>query len=377
MKVLEVTKLTNDLEIDEKGFSSLPFSTELRHAFLEQVGESGIIIINQTGKILFISQRACHVLGESESSFLNKNYFHDLQFLDEHGAPLAKTKRPAWHALHTKHYLQITPFFTSFQNSAQQVKSLVLKVTQVIETNGVLAIIEIREVKRNLQVNEMKSLFISFAAHQLKTPSSIVKGFIELLLREGKKAFSAVQWSHLESAYEANENLIRLSKNLLNVTKLEGGLIEPSVSHFDALELVRGKITSHNLLLSIKNIKINIDSPEKISFESDPLFFSEVFEILLSNAIKYSPDNSEILITIFATKDDLRVTVNDSGPGVSVQQEQDLFSAFNASHTHTNSHGMGLLMAKKYLDLLGGLISYERRAEGGSRFYFCIPKPIR
>lgn len=375
MKTAEVIKLQNDLGVTKT--PNLLWSPELQRAFVERIGESGIIIVNESGQILFISQRACHVLGESESNVLSKNYFDDLKFTDESGIALSKTKMPVWQALHTKDYLQITPFFISFQNSAQQVKSLVIKVTQVAEASRTLAIIEIREVKRNLHLNEMKTLFISFAAHQLKTPSSIVKGFIELLLREGKKAFSAVQWSHLESAYEANENLIRLSKNLLNVTKLEGGLIEPSISHFDALELVRGKISSHNLLLSIKNITVNIDSPDRISFESDPLFFSEVFEILLSNAIKYSPENSEILVTIFATKDDLRVTVNDNGPGVPIEQEQQLFSAFNASHTHTNSHGMGLLMAKKYLDLLGAQIGYERRTEGGSRFYFSIPKPIR
>ena len=375
MKTAAVIKLQNDLGVTKK--PNFLWSPELQRAFVERIGESGIIIVNESGQILFISQRACHVLGESESNVLSKNYFDDLKFTDESGIALPKTKMPVWQALHTKDYLQITPFFISFQNSAQQVKSLVIKVTQVAEASRTLAIIEIREVKRNLHLNEMKTLFISFAAHQLKTPSSIVKGFIELLLREGKKAFSAVQWSHLESAYEANENLIRLSKNLLNVTKLEGGLIEPSISHFDALELVRGKISSHNLLLSIKNITVNIDSPDRISFESDPLFFSEVFEILLSNAIKYSPENSEILVTIFATKDDLRVTVNDNGPGVPIEQEQQLFSAFNASHTHTNSHGMGLLMAKKYLDLLGAQIGYERRTEGGSRFYFSIPKPIR
>jgi two-component system sensor histidine kinase KdpD len=375
MKTAAVIKLQNDLGVTKT--PNLLWSPELQRAFVERIGESGIIIVNESGQILFISQRACHVLGESESNVLSKNYFDDLKFTDESGIALSKTKMPVWQALHTKDYLQITPFFISFQNSAQQVKSLVIKVTQVAEASRTLAIIEIREVKRNLHLNEMKTLFISFAAHQLKTPSSIVKGFIELLLREGKKAFSAVQWSHLESAYEANENLIRLSKNLLNVTKLEGGLIEPSISHFDALELVRGKISSHNLLLSIKNITVNIDSPDRISFESDPLFFSEVFEILLSNAIKYSPENSEILVTIFATKDDLRVTVNDNGPGVPIEQEQQLFSAFNASHTHTNSHGMGLLMAKKYLDLLGAQIGYERRTEGGSRFYFSIPKPIR
>ncbi len=356
--------------------STLFNSAAFQHAFLERMGEAGIIILDQQGMIVYSSQRACNVLGESRESMLSKNYFDDLVFFDEKGEKLKQTSSPCWNALHNKDFTQITPFFMWFDNPAGERKSLVVKVTQVKDLEQTFAVIEIREAKRTLKVDEMKTLFISFAAHQLKTPSSIVKGFIELLIREGKKAFTSNQWSHLQSAYEANENLIRLSKNLLNVTKLEGGMIEPSLSEFNPKEIISGKIDSHKLLLNIKNIKVDVESLENSGIKSDPLFFSEIFEILFSNAIKYSPENSKIIITIFETEQDLRVTVTDQGPGVSSEQEELLFQAFNTSQTNTNSHGMGLLMAKKYLDLLNGQIGYQKASGGGSCFFFAIPKPI-
>jgi signal transduction histidine kinase len=367
----------SDLKKKQRVNNALLFSEPFIHAYLERIGEAGIVIVDTEGTLLYASLRACQVLGEKQEAMLHKNYFTDFVFYNDQDSAIALEQCPAWHAVHTRRYTQITPFFCWYKNEAGEKTPLVQKVTQVEEGGKMYAIIEIREAKRNLKVDEMKTLFISFAAHQLKTPSSIVKGFVELLLREGKRAFTKTQWEHLESAYEANEQLIRLSKNLLNVTKLEGGMIEPAISFFDAREIVEGKISTHQLLFSIKNLSVEIEGPKEIYFESDPMFFSEIYEIMLSNAMKYSPENGKILVRLTPSDAHLKVEVEDQGPGVSEEQQTQLFQAFSASQTHTNSHGLGLMMAKKYLDLLGGRIGYSRAEGGGSIFFFEIPRIIR
>lgn len=358
-------------------YPALLFSSEFIRAFLERIGEAGIIVIDPEGHVIYASQRACQIFGETPTHFTEKNYFNDLKFYNEQGQVVTGNQRPAWNALHVEGYTQITPYFCWYEGSAEEKTPLAVKATPVESDQGRFAIIEVREAKRTLKVDEMKMLFISFAAHQLKTPSSIVKGFIELLLREGRKAFTLNQWNNLESAYEANENLIRLSKNLLNITKLEGGMIEPAISNFDVGELIESKLTAHKLLAVIKNLKVETLIEPQTTFESDPMFFSEVFDVLLSNAIKYSPNHGTV--TVRVTKEDaiLRVTVSDQGEGVPEEQQQQLFKPFNASQTHTNSHGMGLMMARKYVELLGGSIGYQREEAGGSSFYFSLPNPIK
>jgi len=360
-----------------KTYPALLFSSEFMRAFLERIGESGIIVVDSDGFIVYASQRASQVVGETSAHLMEKNYFSDLKFYNEHDQLIAYDQRPAWNALHIKDFTQITPYFCWYEGSSADKKPLAIKATAVDDGHGRFAIVEVREAKRTLKVDEMKTLFISFAAHQLKTPSSIVKGFIELLLREGRKAFSLNQWNNLESAYEANESLIKLSKNLLNITKLEGGMIEPSISSFNVQEIINSKLTGHKLLVTIKNLEIVTQLDPSEVFESDPMFFSEVFDVLFGNAIKYSPEKGIVNIDVRKEGTSLTVVISDQGEGVPVEQEEQLFKPFNASQTHTNSHGMGLMMAKKYIELLGGSIGYERRAEGGSSFYFSLPTQIK
>ncbi len=356
--------------------SALLFSEAFVTTLLERVGEAGILVINLDGAILYAGERAARLFDMTASQLRKKNYFKDIVLYNERHERIADWQRPGWKATHDKRFVQVTPFFCWFELGDGSKKHIVQKATTVRIADESYAILEVREAKRNLKVDEMKTLFISFAAHQLKTPSSIVKGFIELLIREGKKSFSGQQWDHIESAYEANEQLINLSRSLLNVTKLEGGMIEPSVTTFDAREVIDTKLKTHEFLFSVKNLSVRVDGPASVPFVSDPSIFSEIFEILLTNAVKYSPNKGTIAVPIALTKTGITVSVIDEGQGVPAEQQKQLFAAFNVSQVHTNNHGLGLMMAKKYLELLGGTIGYKQGVNGGAHFYFSLPKPI-
>ncbi len=358
-------------------------SPELHFALLESLGQGGNLVLSAQGKIEYASKRAEQVLGRDASELLGEDYFKLVNLQTADGQPVEAKIRPEHKGLHFESFIQMTPFFSNyFQPKTQALMPVAIRVSRVASGKKLFGlIVQIREVRRELNIDEMKSLFISFAAHQLKTPSSIVKGFLELMVLEGQSAYQPGQWANLQSAYQANEELIALSRTLLNLTKLEGGMIEPKLSYFNPKELLESKIRSRKMLLELKNIEVIIRAKNSVrSFETDPAFFAEIFDILLGNAIKFSPMGSKITVLLDANEQRVKVSVSDTGPGISTHEQAELFKqSFDTQHNSAKegveSHGVGLLMAKKYLALLKGKIGVLSKPNKGSTFYFTIPKP--
>ncbi len=368
--------LKTKLDRDTAAISTILSDPILLESFLERVGQAGIIITDHAGVVQYASTRALRLLGLQRSVLLTQHFFKHIRLFDQQGRELGEKRTPVGSALRSSRFVQLTPFFCNYQKKNSTV-SVALKVTQVQsnkQTTG--AIIEIREATRKLNIDEMKSLFLSFAAHQLKTPSSVVKGFLELLIREGKKNFRPGQWDHIASAYAANEQLIRLSKTLLNLTRLEGGMIEPKVVTFNAREIAEQKIVASKMLRQSKGIEVALESPASAIFETDTVFFSELFDILFSNAVKHAPENTTVTVRLKVTDHELKLEVTDQGAGLSAYQQKELFVTAQQSNPYENSHGLGLLMAQKYLALLGGTIGVRSKIKQGATFYFTIPAPI-
>lgn len=374
----DFTKKIHDLagRIPPRDFALLT-GTSFTGFLLERLGQATVIIINREGNILYVSERAEKLLDISGADLVGKEYFKHIIEYDDAGKEIPNRKRLAWEALHTANYKRVTPFFCYYGPPEKRLH-IAMSAT-VIHDGGEVAgaVLLIREVKRVLNVDEMKSLFVSFAAHQLKTPSSIVKGFLELMIREGHNSYSKTQWENLQSAFEANESLIRLSKALLNLTKLEGGLIEPKLSVINPGEVITDKISSQKLLANLKNIQPQLRVlGQNQDFETDEMIFSELFDILFSNAVKFSPNSSTIYIIITFSAKGLTVTVQDQGPGIPPEQIEKLFSTTFKSDPASQGHGLGLAMAKKYLALLGGEISASSTVGQGTTFSFFIPTPL-
>ncbi len=357
--------------LDDPAFSQI---------LLERLGQAATVVTDREGAIIYLSKRAARLLNTTEAKAKGKDFFNAVSLRDHKNQILPERKNPVWQALHSRSYNQMTPFFCHVDQPGKKAESVAVAVRalQIKQKNSLSGVVvSLREVKRVLNVGEMKSLFVSFAAHQLKTPSSIVKGFLELMLREGEQAYQPQQWYNLQSAFEANENLIGLSKTLLNLTRLEGGLIEPKIAPFNPHAVLHNKVKTHQLLFKVKGVKANITVPQRaVSFPSDEMFFSEVCDILLNNALKHAPLGSAITVSCQVSANELRAEVRDQGPGIPRERHALLFNAAADSDPEQNRHGLGLLMAKKYVSLLGGTIGIMPDTDQGAAFYFTIPKPI-
>ncbi len=346
----------------------------LAQHLLERLNRSGMLVLDSEGEIVYASSRAEQILNKKKDELLGQLFFDAVPLLTMEGGEIEEKKHPVWRALQPLSYTQVTPFFCIQPDQTSQ--SLAMNVLQIMEGKNLKSVVvQIRRAEREVNVGEMKSLFVSFAAHQLKTPSSIVKGFLELMMREGQQNYSGDQWNYLISAFESNEHLIQVSKTLLSMARLEGGLIEPQILSFSPDQLIKRKIQSMAPLLELKKLTVEFRSQNQTDIMSDDNFFLQVFEIIFANAIKHSPNDTLIKITCSTSAEGVTVHVIDQGPGIPASTQESLFKSAQETQDESNSHGLGLYMAKKYLALLGGSIGAESSTEG-SDFFFFIPNAI-
>jgi signal transduction histidine kinase len=369
-----MVKSKNNSKSNKQDPESIIHDPVFAEHLLERMNRSGTIVLDSEGKIVYASAHAEQILNTKKSAILNKDFFDAITLLSMEGQEIEDRKHPVWRALQPQVFTQMTPFFCSQPDRPGQ--ALAMNVLQIMDKNKLKAVlVQIRKAEREVNVGEMKTLFVSFAAHQLKTPSSIVKGFLELLIREGQETYTSDQWNYLISAFESNEQLIHVSKSLLSMARLEGGLIEPQIRPFNPHPLVQNKIQNLSSLLKLKGLSAEFAPEGEQDISSDDNFFLEIFEIIFANAIKHSPNDSRIDIRSISSPEGVTVHVIDQGRGIPDSVKQNLFKTAQESEGDSNSHGLGLYMAKKYLALLGGTIGVESSAKG-SDFYFYIPNAI-
>jgi signal transduction histidine kinase len=366
------------------------FNGQFTQELLEKIGgNSATIVLDKQGICEFASTAVAAVLGIEPEDLVGKNFVDAVPLFTLESQPVTELQHPVLKALNQKDFVQTTPFFCKLplanaaadQNAIEPGNTLALKAIQFTENGKAnYVLVQIRKAKREVDVGEMKSLFLSFAAHQLKTPSSVVKGFLELMIRQGEAAFSKEQWYFLTSAFESNENLIAVSKMLLNMTRLEGGLIEPNIHEFDPAKALSKKIASFESLFKTKGVNVELiasgQTPKGQKLRSDETFFLEIFGILLGNAVKHSPANSTIKVTYSVDENNCEVHVIDAGPGIAEGVRKNLFKSGQKPSEEENSHGLGLYMAKKYIALLNGrvgLVDQNPEEAEGSNFYFIVP----
>ncbi len=231
-------------------------------------------------------------------------------------------------------------------------------------------------------VDEMKSEFISIAAHQLRTPSSGVKWALEMILggEMGKVPRQASEY--IKKAYDANEQMVELVRDLLNVSHIEKGKFAYKFSRVDFEKMLSDIIDASKITASQNNIKIiflktkNKISQVAVDFEKMKL----AIQNLINNSIKYSKPGKRVVVELdYGTKDEkfIYITVRDKGIGISKKDQKSLFSKFyrgdNAKKLQTEGSGLGLFIAKKVIEVHGGKISLDSEIGKGSVFYVKIP----
>ncbi len=224
-----------------------------------------------------------------------------------------------------------------------------------------------------------KSEFINMASHQLRTPLTSLKGYVSLLKDGDYGSVSDEAKEKLEVLFNSTERLIGLVNNLLNISRIDLGKLEPKFEKRDIVDLIKSSFMEMKIKGEEKNLSMHLEVPDyPIFLNFDHSQINAVFSELIDNSTKYTPEGS-VTVGVKEEEDKVLIYVSDTGAGLKKEEAGKIFSRFTrgeAGITHfTEGTGLGLHIIKRYLDLHNGKIWAESEGRGrGTTFYVELKK---
>lgn len=224
------------------------------------------------------------------------------------------------------------------------------------------------------ELMQKKDEFMSIASHELKTPITSIKGFLQLTSRVAKKApVDGNMLTYIDKANRQLENLTFLVNDLLDVSKIQAGKMELNYSHFSMMQLIRECVDD---VRHTEDYEIEIVASEDVEVYADEHRIEQVIKNYLSNAIKYSPENKGVIVSVSLPGKDVRVSVRDFGIGIPQDKIELVFDRFfRVDHNsfQFSGLGLGLYICAEIVNRHGGTLGVNSEEGKGSEFWFQIP----
>ncbi len=240
-----------------------------------------------------------------------------------------------------------------------------------------------RDISAEVQIDQLKTDFISNISHELRTPMTSIKGYVEVLLM-GASGNVNEQQKHFLEIIQSNTNRLKsLVDDILDVSRIESGHIILRPELFDLLSKITDIIEIHknSTLMDSKHISYQINLIGKIpSIVADPERIEQVLLNILNNARIYSYDESEITISLESLGEFIKIEVADLGVGIAKEEQEHIFERFfrgkNAVKVNSAGTGLGLSIARTLIEMHGGKIKMESSGIPGEGSTFTIMIPI-
>jgi signal transduction histidine kinase len=249
----------------------------------------------------------------------------------------------------------------------------------VIAIENVRLFREIQEKSAQLEVaNKHKSEFLANMSHELRTPLNAIIGFSEALSERMFGELTDKQAEYLADIHESGRHLLSLINDILDLSKIEAGRMELDLSTFhvpgalaNAITLVRERAQRHGIALSLE-----VD--ERLGeLSGDERKFKQIMLNLLSNAVKFTPDGGRVDVSARQANGRVEVAVRDTGIGIAPQDQALVFEEFRQAGRDgtrkAEGTGLGLALARRFVELHGGEIRLQSEPGKGSTFSFSLP----
>jgi signal transduction histidine kinase len=274
---------------------------------------------------------------------------------------------------------------TVWRKEAGNFSPEVVNLLQTFATQSALAIQnarlfrEIEEKSRQIEAaNRHKSEFLANMSHELRTPLNAIIGFSEVLQERMFGELNEKQAEYTDDILTSGRHLLSLINEILDLSKVEAGRMELELATFDlplaidnARTFVRERATRHGI-----NLDVTVD--ERLGdFVGDERKIKQILLNLLSNAVKFTPEGGRIGIAARQADGAVEISVSDTGIGIAAEDQPKIFEEFRQvggdSAKKIEGTGLGLTLAKKFVELHGGKIWVESEVGKGSKFTFSLP----
>ncbi|MGC1177285.1 MAG: PAS domain-containing sensor histidine kinase [Candidatus Saccharimonadales bacterium] len=352
-------------------------SEQQAEALFTSIGD-GAISTDEFGRITRVNPVAQQLLGYDASELIGEWFPKKIIAVTAEDAIVSLIDRPIAKAFLTGHPISEKTYYRSKSGKTIPVS---ITASPILLDGKPLGAIEVfRDISLEEEVDRMKSEFISLASHQLRTPLSSIKTYSHMLVDGYMGSLSTTQKKSLQTIIRATNRMNELISTLLNITRIESGTIAitPKLVKIDTI--AEEVLKELSLMAADKSTRLSLKRVGTAStrLKTDSLIVKEILTNLVVNAIKYTPEQGSVTITVAARADDVLVTVSDTGWGIPIYSQDQIFSKFfraqNIVKRETTGTGLGLYLVKGLVDALGGRIWFKSTETTGTHFYFTLPR---
>ena len=237
---------------------------------------------------------------------------------------------------------------------------------------------EIEDKGRQIEAaNRHKSEFLANMSHELRTPLNAIIGFSEVLLDPSLQVSEEERAQFLTDVLSSGKHLLGLINEVLDLAKIEAGKMELQIETSLLQDVVEAVANTMRSLAVKKSLDLSVDSDERLgAFPMDGARVKQVLLNLVGNAIKFTPEGGRVWVRAAGKDGFVRVEVGDNGPGIAPEDQERIFQEFQQAGSDAGKPqgtGLGLALAKKFVEMHGGKIWLESEVGKGSRFFFTLP----
>ena len=330
-----------------------------------------ITILSKEGDILYESNSVERILGYKPTERTGKNIFKvPIVHPDD-----IKQKEAAFEkAVASSSEIVKAEFRLRHKDgSYKDIEAVYVNLIHDSQIAGIVA--NYHDVADQRKVERQREEFVSIASHELKTPVTSMKGYIQILRDMFSVADDSMSADLMEKLDYQVDRLSNLIKDLLDVTMIREGKLEFRKTDFDIDQLIHEVVTEMQLTTKKHLIVADLKAGKKINADRERI--GQVLSNLISNAVKYSPDADKIIITSSSNGENVAVSVQDFGIGIRPDMQKKVFDRFfrfsDPAGKNYPGLGLGLYIASEIIKRHGGTINLASEKKQGSTFSFTIP----
>ncbi len=348
-------------------------------ALFSSIGE-GIIATDEHGFITRVNQAALDLLGYRQRDILHKRFTEKIIAVHENGRPLDLLDRPIVKAFITGHSTSERAYY---RRKDGQVLPVLITVSPIMFRRKPIGAIELfRDLTNEIENDKLQSDFISIASHQLRTPLSAINMYTRMLQGGMAGKLSEPQLEYTRIVLGSVERMNELIDTLLNITRIEAGGLSVRTEFVRFNLLLRAIVEEFEPAAHAKRIAFTHDIPAELSeMQSDSLLLREVCANIISNALKYTPEQGTVHVSLEQRSNTVLLSVKDNGYGIPETARKHIFTKFfrapNITTDDVSGTGLGLYLTKALTERLGGEVWFESTENAGSTFYVSLPLTLR
>lgn len=349
-------------------------------ALLQSIGE-GVIATDHEGEVILVNDMTKRLFNYYEKQVLGESHEQLFQLFDEEGNSLEQGQNPLMKTLSDHESCQTSKYY--YRDYNQQLVPVAITTSPVELEGEVVGAIEVfRDITQERAAAKAKDEFLSLASHQLRTPLSAIRWYAERLLKTSR--MKQKNRSYLEAIYEDSARMSSLLSDYLNASRLELKTTRVFASSIAPSEVIDDVLEDLQPMVKEKKLEILRHEQDGCSLQTDKHLLEMILQNLISNAVKYTPQNGTVTISTQSytgkdplLKDGIVISVEDTGIGIPPKEQVNvfnkLFRADNAASSDIEGTGLGLYTVKQAVERLDGKIWFESHPDKGTHFAVTLP----